>query len=141
MLHLLPPSIINNLYYLQIVEGSLLDTAENLSFKELINRAIAYAILGAGLLSVVFIFIGGISFILSGGDEEKIKQAVSTIRYAIIGLVITILAVIIVNAVSQIVGLNAIKYIRFEEIVQLIQNISEDLRSSGGGSGGSRTLD
>jgi hypothetical protein len=141
MLNLLPSSIINNLYYLQIVEGSLLDTAENLNFKELVNRGIAYAILGAGLLSVVFIFIGGISFILSGGDEEKIKQAVSTIRYAIIGLVITIMAVIIVNAVSQIVGLNAIKYIRFEEIVQLIQNISEDLRSSGNSGGGSRTLD
>lgn len=140
MLNLLPSSVINNLYYLQIVEGSLLDTAENLNFKELVNRGIAYAILGAGLLSVVFIFIGGISFILSGGDEEKIKQAVSTIRYAIIGLIIAILAVIIVNAVSQIVGLNAIKYIRFEEVVQLIQTISDDLRSSGSSSG-SRTLD
>jgi len=127
---------------MQVAEGSLLDTAQDMNIKELINRGIAYAILAAGLLSVVFIFIGGISFILSGGQEDKIKQAVSTIRYAIIGLIITILAVIIVNAVGQIIGLNTIQYIRFEEIIQIISNISDDLRTSGGsGSGGLRSLD
>jgi hypothetical protein len=138
---MIPPSLINSLYYLQIAEGSLLDTAQDLNIKDLINRGIAYALIAAGLLSVVFIFIGGISFILSGGQEEKIKQAVGTIRYAIIGLIITILAVIIVNAVGQIIGLNTIKYIRFDEIVQIITNISDDLKSSDSGSGGLRTLD
>lgn len=134
------PLIVNSLYILQVTEGSLLDTAENLSLAELINRGLAYAIIAAGLLSVIFIFIGGISFILSGGQEDKIKQAVSTIRYAIIGLVVTILAVIIINAVGQIIGLNTIEYIRFEEIINIIQSISEDLRSDGGG-GGSSSLD
>lgn len=135
----MPPAIVTSLYYLQITEGSLLDTAESLDITELINRGLAYAIIAAGLLSVIFIFIGGISFILSGGQEDKIKQAVSTIRYAIIGLIITILAVIIVNAVGQVIGLNTIEYIRFEEIIKIIQNISTDLRSDGGG-GGVRTL-
>jgi len=124
--------------FLQVIEGSLLDTAERLDAVQLINRGIAYAIIAAGLLSVVYIFIGGISFILSGGDEEKIKQAVSTIRYAIIGLIITILAVIIVNAVGQLIGLNPIQYMNFNEIISIIQNISNDLSS--GGSSGVRTL-
>lgn len=130
--------MLSNLIYLQVIEGSLLDTAETLNATEIINRGIAYAIIAAGILSVVFIFIGGISFILSGGQEDKIKQAVSTIRYAIIGLVITIIAVIIVNAVGQIIGLNPIQYISFDEIVRIIQNISNDLSS--GGSSGVRTL-
>jgi len=128
-----------NFFYLQIQEGSLLDTAESLDAVEIINRGIAYAIIAAGVLSVVFIFVGGISFILSGGQEDKIKQAVSTIRYAIIGLVITILAVIIVNAVGQVIGLNPVQYINFDEIVKIIQNISNDLSGSGGS--GVRTLD
>lgn len=127
------------MYHLQIAEGSFLATAQDLNIIELINRGIAYAILAAGLLSVVFIFIGGISFILSGGEEEKIKQAVNQIRYSIIGLIIVILAVIIVNAVGQAIGLNPIKYIRFEEIVQIIQSTSDNLQSSG--SSGSRSLD
>jgi hypothetical protein len=51
------PFLINSLAFLQITEGSLLDIAEDMSILELVNRAIAYAILAAGLLSVIFIFI------------------------------------------------------------------------------------
>jgi uncharacterized membrane protein len=132
-------SLVNSMYHLQIAEGSFLATAQDLNIIELINRGIAYAILAAGLLSVVFIFIGGISFILSGGEEDKIKQAVNQIRYSIIGLIIVILAVIIVNAVGQAIGLNPIRYIRFDEIVQIIQSTSDNLQSDGSSS--SRSLD
>ena len=114
--------------------GVLISDTQNVSLTELINKGIAYAIIVAGFLSVVFIFIGGISFILSGGQEEKIKQAVSTIRYAIIGLIVTVLAVIIVNAIGKIIGVSTTDYISFSEIVRLIQEISKSVR--GGGSGG-----
>ncbi|MFA6521533.1 MAG: hypothetical protein WCT53_04070 [Candidatus Gracilibacteria bacterium] len=123
--------------------GSLISDTQNVSLPDLINKGIAYAIIVAGFLSVVFIFIGGISFILSGGQEEKIKQAVSTIRYAIIGLVVTILAVIIVNALGQIIGVNTTEYLSFAEIVRLIQEISQSIKNStttGGGGTGPATL-
>lgn len=111
--------------------GVLISDTQNVNITELINKGIAYAIIVAGFLSVVFIFIGGISFILSGGQEDKIKQAVSTIRYAIIGLVITILAVIIVNAVGKVIGINTTDYISFPEIIRLIQEISKSVRGGG----------
>lgn len=112
--------------------GTLISDTQNVSLPELINKGIAYAIIVAGFLSVVFIFIGGISFILSGGQEEKIKQAVSTIRYAIIGLIVTVLAVIIVNAIGKIIGISTTDYISFSEIVRLIQDISKSVRGGGG---------
>lgn len=118
----------------QIREGSLLDTAQTLSIKDIINRGIAYALLAAGLLSIVFIFIGGISFITSGGNEDKIKQAVSTIRYAIIGLIITIGAVLIVNIFGRAIGLDVTSYISLDEIANIIQTISSEIRDSGGSS-------
>lgn len=118
--------------------GTLISDTQNVSLTELINKGIAYAIIVAGFLSVVFIFIGGISFILSGGQEEKIKQAVSTIRYAIIGLIVTILAVIIVNALGKIIGISTTDYISFAEIVKIIQNISGSLKESA--TGGPNTL-
>jgi uncharacterized membrane protein len=108
--------------------ATIIEHAQRLEVVDIINKGLAYAIIIAGLLSVVFIFIGGISFILSGGEEGKIKQAVSTIRYAIIGLVITILSVVIVGTVGRALGLDIIKYINFSEIVQNIQGLS----SSGG---------
>src|SRR3990167_7879860 len=106
--------------------ASLISRTQNVELIDLINKGIAYAIIVAGFLSVVFIFVCGISFILSGGQEDKIKQAVSTIRYAIIGLIITVLAVVIVNAIGRILGLNTIEYINFAEIMDLIQQISDD---------------
>lgn len=109
-----------------VTEGSVLDVAQSYDAIEVINRAIAYAIIIAGFLSVVFIFFGGISFILSGGQEDKIRQAVSTIRYAIIGLIVTLLAVVIVGFVGRALGLDIIQYINLGEIFDLVTQITGD---------------
>src|SRR3989338_9071489 len=111
--------------------GSMVQAAANYQILEIINRGLAYAIIVAGFLFVVFIFVGGISFILSGGQEDKIKSAVSTIRYAIIGLIITVLATVIVGTVGKAMGLDIIKYINFSDIINTITSIT----SHGGGSG------
>lgn len=103
---------------------SIVDAAQNYEILEIINRGLAYAIIVAGFLSVVFIFVGGISFILSGGQEDKIKSAVSTIRYAIIGLIITILATVIIGIVGRALGLDIIRYINFGDIIDTITNIT-----------------
>lgn len=103
---------------------TIVEAAQNYDVVEIINRGIAYAIILAGLLSVIFIFFGGISFILSGGRDDKIKQAVSTIRYAIIGLVITILSVVIVGTVGKALGLDIIKYINFGDVIETVKSIT-----------------
>ncbi len=104
---------------------SILDAAQDYDVVEIINRGIAYAIIVAGFLSLAFIF-GGISFILSGGQEDKIKQAVSTIRYAIIGLIVTLLSVVIVGTIGRAMGLDIIKYINFGDIIDTITGITEN---------------
>lgn len=109
---------------------TIIESAQNYEIIEIINKGIAYAIIIAGLLSVIFIFIGGISFILSGGQEDKIKQAVGTIRYAIIGLIITVLSVVIVGTVGRVLGLDIIKYINFSEIINTISNVPTSSRDS-----------
>ena len=115
--------------------GSIVEAAENYEILEILNRGLAYAIIIAGLLSVIFIFVGGISFILSGGQEEKIKSAVSTIRYAIIGLIVTILATVIVGTVGKALGLDIIRYINFGDIIDTITQITSQ------GGGGTPSLD
>ena len=113
--------------------STIIDAASNYNILDIVNKGLAYGIIAAGLLSVIFIFIGGFSFILSGGSEDKIKQAVGTIRYAIIGLVITILAVVIVSTVGRLLGLDIIRYINFNDVVRNIQSLTSSF-SSGGGS-------
>ena len=113
---------------------SIVEAATDYDVLEILNKGLAYAIIIAGLLSVIFIFIGGISFILSGGKDDKVKEAVSTIRYAIIGLIITVLAIVIVSTVGRALGLDIIRYINFSEIVETVRDIS-------GGDGGRDSLD
>ncbi len=114
--------------------ATIVEAAQDYNILEIINIGLAYAIIIAGFLCVVFIFVGGISFILSGGQEEKIKSAVSTIRYAIIGLIITILATVIVGTVGRALGLDIIRYLNFGEIINTITTLT------GQGGGGPQRL-
>lgn len=94
---------------------------------DLIKEAIAWAIIFAGVLCIVFIFIGGISFILSGGQDEKIKAAVGTIRYAIIGLIIVILSVTMVNLVTFIFKV-PFDFVDYREILDKVKSLSTIFR-------------
>lgn len=55
-------------------------------------------------LAIVMIIIAGIMYITSAGDEERSKTAQKILTWAIVGLVIAILALIIVKTVSYIFG-------------------------------------
>lgn len=50
-----------------------------------------------GGLSVIFILWGGFRYVISRGDPAAVKTAKETILYAIMGIVVAILAYAIVN--------------------------------------------
>jgi len=54
-----------------------------------------------GVVSVIMIIIGGIKYTLSNGDSSAISSAKNTILYAVIGLVVALLAYAIVNFVVK----------------------------------------
>ena len=66
----------------------------------LILTGVAFAI------SIIFIIIAGIKIVTASGDEKKLASAQSTLTYAIIGLVLTILAFVIVRLVQYFIGAN-----------------------------------
>lgn len=55
----------------------------------------------AGAVAVIIIIIGGIAYITSSGDSSRIKLAKDTVLYAVIGLVVVIIAYAIVNFVIK----------------------------------------
>jgi len=69
---------------------------QQINLVDLMYVFVAIAVFAAGALSIAFIFFGGFSFILSGGDETKVKEAIHTIRYAIIGLIVTLLSLFVI---------------------------------------------
>lgn len=53
------------------------------------------------LLAVVFIIVGGLQWMVSAGDEERIEHAKKTISSAVIGMVIVIMSWAIVIFVAN----------------------------------------
>ena len=52
-----------------------------------------------GAISVIMIIIGGIRYVLSGGNSTAVTAAKNTILYAIVGVIVALLAYAIVNFV------------------------------------------
>lgn len=59
--------------------------------------SIALYVIGA--ISVIMLIWGGLRYILSGGDSKKVTDAKNTVLYAIIGLIISVLAYAIIHFV------------------------------------------
>jgi len=52
-----------------------------------------------GAISVIMLIIGGIRYTVSGGDSAAVTSAKNTILYAIVGIVVALLAYAVVNFV------------------------------------------
>lgn len=94
-----------------------------MDIQTVVNEMIAYAIILAGFLAIVYLLWGGIQYIISGGKDDKVKNATGTIRNAIIGLVLTILSVSIINFISRLFKLDLAQYVSFEHILAIINNL------------------
>lgn len=54
-----------------------------------------------GAVAVIMIVIGGLRYVISGGDAKQVQAAKNTILYALVGVIIAILAYAVVNFVSN----------------------------------------
>lgn len=80
--------------------------ASNLSdpgqLAQLVVNILTWAI---GVVAIAFIIVGGIKYATSGGDEKKVASAKNTILYAVIGLVVGLLANVIIRFVLNALGI------------------------------------
>lgn len=80
----------------------------------LIARLINYLLGIVGGISIILIIVGGIRFIAAGGDEKATAAAKQTVTFAIVGLVIVLLAVLMVNILGGLLGVKDLNIVRFE---------------------------
>ena len=71
--------------------------ADKASGKSSINTIINLIFYAVGIIAVIVIIVAGIKFITADGDASKIKSARETIMYAVIGLVVALMAYAIVG--------------------------------------------
>ena len=52
-----------------------------------------------GAISVIMVVIGGLRYVVSGGNSSNVTTAKNTILYAVVGLIIAIMAYAVINFV------------------------------------------
>ena len=72
---------------------------ESQDVSKVMKTVIEVLIWASGIISVLMIIIGGFMYVLSAGDQAKVTKAKDTVLYAVIGLVVTLLAFSIVKFV------------------------------------------
>lgn len=70
----------------------------------IINDITIWLLSIVALIAVLFIMIGGVYYMTSGGDERRIETAKSIITYAILGLFVAAIAYAAVLLVNKLVG-------------------------------------
>lgn len=72
--------------------------------KDIIPRVLNIAFVGIFITSLIFLLLGGIKWIMSGGAKDSVAKAKSTITYALIGLALALSSFIIFQILQQFIG-------------------------------------
>lgn len=67
----------------------------------LVTNLISWVLWAAGIIAFAYLIWGGIMFVTSKGDSGKATEARNTILYAIIGIIVVVLAIMILNFASN----------------------------------------
>lgn len=89
-------------------DGAEVDVATIQGFECLLGNVLGAATTFIGLASFVMIIIGAFLYLTSGGNTKGTEAAKQTITYAIIGIVVSLMAYFILNFVAIFTGVRGI---------------------------------
>jgi Type IV secretion system pilin len=129
-------SLISNLFSMEFnfaipdaqAATSLANISGDYSAGNMITTGVAVVVLVAIICAVLFIVWGGVMLILSGGKDEKVKPAINSIRYSVIGLIVIVIALFIAPKIVEFMGLENMKqYLGPDVIFRSIKDIANSI--------------
>lgn len=69
------------------------------SIRQLILTIINYFLGFLGLIAVIMVIYGGVTYVISAGEDEKIQSAKKIIMYSLIGIIIVLLSFVAVRMI------------------------------------------
>jgi len=104
--------------------------SQNMEFGDFVLLLISIFVLVSGLLSILFVLYGWLLLILSGWKEEKIKPGINTIRYAVLGLIITVASIFLFPILWRLLGIDVDKYAKPSRILEKIDELWNNIFNS-----------
>lgn len=75
---------------------------------------ISWALIFAGVVSLLLIIVGGFKLMFSGGDPKQTESARKTITWSVIGLILILLSFAIVKFVAAVTGIDCLTSCGFD---------------------------
>ncbi|MBU1151264.1 hypothetical protein KJ632_00375 [Patescibacteria group bacterium] len=69
------------------------------SLRSLVLTMVNYFLTFLGIIAVIMVIYGGVTYVLSAGNDEATGNAKKIIQYALVGLIIVLLSFAIVNTI------------------------------------------
>ncbi len=91
-------------------KGTGLTQLSGITITGLISTAITLILIVAGLIFFFMLIIGGVKWILSGGDKAQTESARNQITAALIGLVVVFAAWAIAKLIAGIFGVDILNF-------------------------------
>jgi hypothetical protein len=118
-------------YESALAAGAIIDSSGSYTPADIIRVGVSLIVLVAWLCSILFIVWGGLMLILSGGKDEKVKPAINSIRYAVVGIIVIVIAIFVAPKVSEMLGLGTHQYLSPQNIFNTIKVLMNQIFGSG----------
>jgi hypothetical protein len=82
------------------------DVATIGSLTSLITNIINAVVAFSGIVLFIMLVVGGMNYLLSGGDQKKLEKAKGTITGAITGFVVLVASYLVLKLIETITGVN-----------------------------------
>ncbi|MBI4059097.1 hypothetical protein HY404_02530 [Candidatus Microgenomates bacterium] len=77
-------------------------------FAQLISNVIGFMTIIAAIWFIFQLLVGGIQWLSSGGDKNKLGEARSKLTSAIIGLAVVVFAIFLIRLITNLIGISTI---------------------------------
>ena len=118
-------------YESALAAGAIIDSSGSYTPADIIRVGVSLIVLVAWLCSILFIVWGGLMLILSGGKDEKVKPAINSIRYAVVWIIVIVIAIFVAPKVSEMLGLGTHQYLSPQNIFNTIKVLMNQIFGSG----------
>lgn len=99
------PSFLKEIYSVLRVEDSKVPAKAQaaLTLSEIVLNFLKLLMSFIGGLSVLMIVVGGVIYITSAGDERRSEMGKNTVKFAMMGIVIAMLSLVIIKVLAQVI--------------------------------------
>jgi len=75
--------------------------AQSKTLIEILQNVLNFLLSVIGIIGIIMLVIGGLMYLLSGGDEERMKHGKTIVVYSLIGITVALSALVLVTQVVR----------------------------------------